>query len=63
VLRLAGRPVPGPAEAVVKEAAALVGFPATELEPLVRRSGTGERLAPAYLAALARTAEYVNSLT
>ena len=63
VLRLAGRPVPGPAEAVVKEAAALVGFPAAELEPLVRRSGNGERLAPAYLAALARTAEYVNSLT
>jgi hypothetical protein len=63
VLRLAGRPVPGPAEAVVKEAAALIGFPAAELEPLVRRSGNGERLAPAYLAALARTAEYVNSLS
>ncbi len=63
VLRLAGRPVPGPAEAVVKEAATVVGFAAAELDPLVRRSGNGERLAPAYLAALARTAEYVNSLT
>ena len=72
VLRLAGRTAPGPSDAVVREAAALVGFPAAGLEPLVRQAsggeplrldGGGERLVPAYLAALARTAEYVNSLS
>lgn len=72
VLRLAGRTAPGPSDAVVREAAALVGFPAAGLEPLVRHAGggaalrldgSGERLVPAYLAALARTAEYVNGLS
>ncbi|HEV2749397.1 MAG TPA: hypothetical protein VGV12_02615 [Gemmatimonadales bacterium] len=63
VLRLAGRTVPGASDALVREAAALVGFPAAELEPLARQEGNIERLVPAYLAALARTAEYVNSLS
>ena len=63
VLRLAGRSVPGPADAVVREAAALIGFPAAGLEPLVRHAGDGAGLVAAYLSALARTAEYVNSLS
>lgn len=63
VLRLAGRTVPGPSDALIREAAALVGFPPAELEPLARREGHAERLAHAYLAALARTVEFVNRLS
>jgi predicted nucleotidyltransferase len=72
VLRLAGRSAPGPAEAVVSEAGALVGFPPAGLEALVRHAGGGatlrldgggDRLVASYLTALARTAEYVNSLS
>lgn len=73
VLRLGGRPVPVTADALVRESGALVGFPAGGLESLVKHAsggealrlegGAGDRLIPAYLAALARTAEYVNSLS
>jgi hypothetical protein len=51
VLRLAGRPVPTAPEALVRDAAALIGFPADALaEPA------------AYLDAVTRTAEYVNHM-
>ena len=51
VLRLAGRPAPATPEAVVRDAAALIGFATDGLtEPL------------AYLDAMGRTAEYVNRL-
>ena len=51
VLRLAGRPVPAAPEALVRDVAALIGFPADALaEPA------------AYLDAVTRTAEYVNHL-
>src|SRR5437016_3396689 len=51
-------------------AAALIGFPAEGLAPLVQhamggpmpRLGKSDPLAAAYLAAVARTAEYVNAL-
>jgi predicted nucleotidyltransferase len=71
VLRLAGKPVPGRAEPLVGAAATLIGFPAEGLAPLVRhaeggpalRLGRDDPLLPAYLAAVARTAEYVNELS
>ena len=51
VLRLAGRPAPAPSDAVVGEAAALIGFAADDFaEP------------SAYLDAVTRTAEYVNRM-
>ena len=51
VLRLAGRPVPTAPEALVRDAAALIGFPADALaEPAT------------YLDAVTRTAEYVNHM-
>lgn len=51
VLRLDGRPVPATPEALVREAGALIGFAADGLtEPA------------AYLDAVTRTAEYVNSM-
>jgi hypothetical protein len=51
VLRLAGRPAPAASEALVRDAAALIGFPADALaEPA------------AYLDAVTRTAEYVNRM-
>ncbi len=70
VLRLASQPVPGSREQVVAAAARLVGFPADALAPLVRhaeggatlRLERGDPLARAYLAAVARTAAYVNDL-
>jgi len=72
LLRLAGKPVPGRPEALVGAAATLVGFKATELAPLIRHSeggpalrlegGARDPLVAAYLAAVARTAEYVNGL-
>lgn len=73
ILRLGGRPVPLTAQALIEEAGALVGFPTAGLEGLVTHAsggkalrlegGVGDRLMPAYLAALARTAEYVNRLS
>jgi predicted nucleotidyltransferase len=71
VLRLAGKPVPGRPEPLVDAAAALIGFPAHGLGPLVRhveggpalRLARSDPLIPAYLAAVARTAEYVNELS
>jgi hypothetical protein len=70
VLRLAGRPAPAPAAELVDSAAALVGFSAGGLAPLVRHASggpaprlkPGDPLVPAYLAAVARTAAYVNGL-
>jgi hypothetical protein len=51
VLRLTGRPVPQPSDALVREAASLIGFAADGLtEPA------------AYLDAVTRTAAYVNRL-
>src|SRR5881397_1579117 len=71
VLRRAGRPVPASPADLVRSAAALAGFPADALAPLVQhamggpvpRLGKGDPLAAAYLEAVARTAEYVNRLT
>ena len=72
VLRLAGRPVPASHEELVQSAAALVGFPGDGLVPLVRHASggpalklgsAGDPLVPAYLAAVARTADYVNRLS
>ena len=72
LLRLAGKPVPGRPEALVGAAAALVGFAAAELAPLIRHAeggpalrlegGARDPLVAAYLAAVARTAEYVDGL-
>lgn len=70
VLRFAGRPVPAPPAELVRSAATLIGFSGDALAPLVDHAaggpvprlpgGAGDPLAVAYLAALARTAEYVN---
>jgi hypothetical protein len=70
VLRLAGRPVPASPAELVRSAAALAGFPADALGPLVQhamggpipRLGKGDPLVVAYLAAVASTAAYVNRL-
>jgi len=72
LLRLAGKPVPGRPEVLVGAAAALVGFAAVELAPLIRHAeggpalrlegGARDPLVAAYLAAVARTAEYVNGV-
>jgi hypothetical protein len=70
-LRLAGKEPPaGPAE-LVREAGGVVGFAADALAPLVAHAGGGralklaaeDPLPAAYLAAVARTAEFVNRLT
>ncbi len=71
VLRFAGRPVPASPAELVRSAAALIGFPAEGLAPLVQhalggpmpRLGKGDPLGTAYLGAVTRTAEYVNRLT
>jgi hypothetical protein len=70
LLRLAGRPVPNAAVDVVRAGAELAGFPPDPIATLVAsaRGADGPRLAPrdprvtAYLGAVARTAEYVDSL-
>jgi len=70
VLRFAGRPAPASPAELVRSAAALIGFPAEGLAPLVHhamggpmpRLAKGDPLAAAYLGAVARTAEYVNRL-
>ena len=70
VLRLAGRPVPASPVELVRSAAALAGFTADALAPLVQhamggpvpRLVKGDPLAAAYLAAVASTAAYVNRL-
>lgn len=53
VLRLAGRPVPPAPDALVREAASLIGFSADGLTPSEPA---------AYLDAVTRTAEYVNRM-
>lgn len=71
LLRLTGRAVPAASEDVVREAGAVAGFPAAALEDLVAHAAGRARLAlaprdpraGAYLAAVARTAEFVNGLT
>jgi hypothetical protein len=71
LLRLAGRPAPAAAAALVREAAALVGFAPEGLDPLAAhaaggpalRLARGDALPARYLEAVARTAEYVNRLT
>ena len=70
VLRFAGRPAPAPPAELVRSAAALIGFSGDALAPLVHHAtggpvprlegGPSDPLAAAYLAAVARTAEYVN---
>lgn len=72
LLRLAGRPVPAPTATLVGAAATLVGFTAGDLAPLIRHAeggpalrlegGARDPLVAAYLAALARAAQYVNQL-
>jgi hypothetical protein len=70
-LRLAGRTPPHATDELVREAAGLIGFPADALDDLLAHVRGGGRLAltshdpraAAYLAAVARTAEYVNRLT
>ena len=71
VLRLSGRAAPAAPEDVVREAAALVGFSPAALDDLVAHVGGRAQLtlaardtrAAAYLATVARTAEFVNGLT
>ena len=69
-LRLAGHKPPAAPEALVREAAALLGLspdPLVELFGQARRGAlklaTGDPRAAAYLAAVARVAEFVNRLT
>ena len=67
-LRLAGTPVPETPAELVLAAAAVVGFPATDLADVVAHVegraplalGPGDPRAGAYLEAVARTADYVN---
>lgn len=69
-LRLTGRAAPAAADALVRAAAAGIGFPPAALEPFVAHAQGGARLrllrrdprAAAYLAALERTAEFVDRL-
>lgn len=71
VLRFVGRPVPASPAELVRSAAARIGFTADGLAPLVQHAVGGpmprlakrDPLATAYLAAVARTAEFVNRLT
>ncbi len=70
VLRFSGKPVPVRPAELLSAAAAVIGFSTDGLGPLVRdveggpalRLGRGDPLVPAYLAALARTAQYVTQL-
>ncbi|PYP32702.1 MAG: hypothetical protein DMD49_05310 [Gemmatimonadetes bacterium] len=70
-LRLAGRTLPDAPEALVREAGTTMGWPPESLTALVAHAtdgrtlklGTGDPLPAAYLAALERTAEFVNRLT
>jgi hypothetical protein len=70
VLRLGGAVPPAAPDAVIRDAGELMGFDAGGLAPLVAHMGAGralrlrrdDPLPLAYLAALARTAEYVNHL-
>ena len=70
VLRLSGRPVPNGIAEVAREAAALIGFPATALDVVVVHARGPKRLAlaphdpraAAYLAVVAQTAEFVNHI-
>lgn len=67
-LRLAGTPVPASAAEVVLAAAAVIGFPASDLADVVAHVEGRARLslgprdprAAAYLEAVAKTADYVN---
>ena len=69
-LRLAGTAPPQGAEALVREAARVIGWPAEPLSALVAHASAratltlraGDPLPGAYLAAVARTAEFVNTL-
>ncbi len=68
-LRLAGRTPPATRDALVREAAALVGLPPEPLADLFNQPrgralklSTGDPRAAAYLAAVARTVEYVNAM-
>ena len=75
MLRLAERKPPAAPDALVREAAALVGLPADPLVELLQEArggargrgglklSTGDPRAAAYLAAVARVAEFVNRLT
>jgi len=70
-LRLAGRTAPAAPEDLVRQAAAVIGFAPESLEDVVAHVRGRRRLAlkardpraAAYLAAVARTAEFVNSLS
>ncbi|MGH7612771.1 MAG: hypothetical protein ACREMW_01840 [Gemmatimonadales bacterium] len=67
-LRLAGTPVPETPAELVLAAAAVIGFPASDLADVVAHVegraplalGPNDRRAGAYLEAVARTADYVN---
>jgi len=69
-LRLAGRTAPAAPDDLVREAAALIGFDAAELGDVLAhvqgrqtlKLGTRDPRAAAYLAAVARTAEFVDGL-
>src|SRR5881397_3949122 len=69
-LRLAGRTAPAAPDDLVREAAALIGFDAGELGDLLAhvqgrqtlKLGARDARAAAYLAAVARTAEFVDGL-
>ena len=69
-LRLTGRTPPTAPDALVREAGALIGFAPEGLAGLVQdsgrgrplRLGSGDPLPGAYLAAVARTAEFVHRL-
>jgi len=69
-LRLAGKTPPAPADALVREAGALMGFAPERLAALEAHTrgagrlklGPGDPLPAAYLAAVARIAEFVNRL-
>lgn len=70
VLRLTGREAPAAPDALVRAAAAAIGFPAAAFDGFLAHAQGGARLrlqerdprAVAYLAALARTAEFVDRL-
>ncbi len=69
-LRLAGNAVPAAPDALVREAAGVVGFGAAGLAPLVAHASGGpalklaahDLLPAAYLEAVARTAQFVNRM-
>jgi len=69
-LRLAGKQPPAAPDALVREAGTIVGFTPEALAPLVGHAvgarqlklASGDPLPAAYLAAVARTAEFVNRL-